>query len=324
MNISICVPIYGVEKYIERCAISLFEQTYKSIEYIFVNDCTKDNSIDILNKTIEKYPEIKKSVRIIHHDVNKGLAGARNTAVDAATGEFILHVDSDDYLEIDGVERLMKLQAEGDYDMIPTALHVIMPVKEKIREYPIVNNGKALSLLLLSRCVPLGVAGKLIRRSLYTENNIKAIEGVNLGEDYQVTPRLAYFADRVSVMNDYIYNYDCTNEGSYTATFSLPKMRQVMQAFQLLSSFFKDKGSEYEESLCKAKVKIMYTELSKAGLTSISVSDFNALRKEANTIPKDNLKVLSLPRRLLFYIGNRHMLSAYVKLTSTLYRILQH
>lgn len=65
--VSICVPIYGVEKYIERCAISLFEQTYKNIEYIFVNDCTQDNSIDVLKSIIEKYPVRKNCVRIINH-----------------------------------------------------------------------------------------------------------------------------------------------------------------------------------------------------------------------------------------------------------------
>ena len=116
--VSICVPIYGVEKYIERCAISLFEQTYKNIEYIFVNDCTQDNSIDVLKSIIEKYPVRKNCVRIINHERNKGLGAARNTAITNATGMFIMHVDSDDYVEKDIVERLVKKQNENNSDIV--------------------------------------------------------------------------------------------------------------------------------------------------------------------------------------------------------------
>ena len=88
--VSILVPVYGVEKYIERCARSLFEQTYENLEYIFVDDCTPDKSIEILKRVIEDYPNRKNQVRIIHHEHNRGLAAARNTALDAATSEFYL------------------------------------------------------------------------------------------------------------------------------------------------------------------------------------------------------------------------------------------
>ena len=96
-KVSICVPVYGVEKYIERCAISIFEQTYTNLECIFVNDCTKDNSIKILYNVIERYPQRREKIRIIQHDCNRGLAAARNTALEAASGDYILHVDSDNY-----------------------------------------------------------------------------------------------------------------------------------------------------------------------------------------------------------------------------------
>lgn len=102
-KVSILVPVYGVEKYIERCARSLFEQTYDNIEYIFVDDCTKDRSIEILQKVLEDYPNRKNQVKILHHDKNRGLSAARNTALDASTGDYLMHVDSDDYLRKDAV-----------------------------------------------------------------------------------------------------------------------------------------------------------------------------------------------------------------------------
>ena len=98
-KISILVPIYGVEHYIERCARSLFEQTYPDIEYVFVDDCSSDQSIAVLEKVMEDYPLRKPHVKIIHHERNKGLSAARNTALEASAGDYVMHVDSDDYIE---------------------------------------------------------------------------------------------------------------------------------------------------------------------------------------------------------------------------------
>ena len=80
-KVSILVPVYNVEKYISKCAISLFEQTYSNIEYVFVNDCTKDRSIDVINNILLNYPARQGQVKIIEHEKNKGVAAARNTAV---------------------------------------------------------------------------------------------------------------------------------------------------------------------------------------------------------------------------------------------------
>lgn len=90
-KVSVIVPVYKVEKYIERCARSLFNQTLDDIEYIFVDDCSPDRSIEILNQVIGDYPRRKDQVQIIHHASNQGLALARQTGLKAATGEYIAH-----------------------------------------------------------------------------------------------------------------------------------------------------------------------------------------------------------------------------------------
>ena len=108
MKVSILVPIYNVELYIKRCIISLFEQTYNDIEFIFVNDCTKDKSIEILNSTLQQYPQRWEQVKIISHKTNKGLAAARTTALQNATGDYVMHVDSDDFLNLDAVEKCVE------------------------------------------------------------------------------------------------------------------------------------------------------------------------------------------------------------------------
>ncbi len=118
MKVSVCIPVYGVEKYIERCARSLFEQTMKDdIEFIFVNDCTPDKSIEILEKVLKEYPNRKNQVKIIHHEVNKGLTGARNTALKHAEGDYIIHCDSDDMVDKCYCENMYKAAVKNKADV---------------------------------------------------------------------------------------------------------------------------------------------------------------------------------------------------------------
>ncbi|MBO5667722.1 MAG: glycosyltransferase family 2 protein, partial [Lentisphaeria bacterium] len=89
IKVSVCIPVYGVEKYIERCARSLFEQTMRDgIEFIFVNDCTPDKSIEILEQILSEYPHRQEQTKIIHHKQNGGLVAARNTGLAHASGEY--------------------------------------------------------------------------------------------------------------------------------------------------------------------------------------------------------------------------------------------
>ena len=97
-KVSIIIPIYKAEDFIEECAISLFSQTYENIEYLFVNDCTPDNSIEILKETLNHFPKRQNQVKIITQKHNQGQAAARNKALDVFSGDFVAFVDSDDYL----------------------------------------------------------------------------------------------------------------------------------------------------------------------------------------------------------------------------------
>lgn len=124
MKVSILIPVYGVEKYIERCARSIFDQTYQNLDIVFVDDCTPDKRIEILRRVLDDYPERKAQTRIIRHEHNRGLAAARNTAVAAATGTFLTHVDSDDWLELDAVEELVKKQVETGAEIVTGEVYI--------------------------------------------------------------------------------------------------------------------------------------------------------------------------------------------------------
>ena len=97
-KVSVIIPIYGVEKFIGRCAKTLMQQTLKEVEYIFVNDATPDCSMKVLQEVLARYPERQNSVVVAVHETNKGLPAARNTGLQMAQGEYIFHCDSDDLL----------------------------------------------------------------------------------------------------------------------------------------------------------------------------------------------------------------------------------
>lgn len=116
--VSIIIPVYGVEDYIARCARSVFRQTYQNLEIIFVDDCTPDNSIGVLRQVMEEYPERKMQVKILKHEHNRGLSAARNTGIEAATGEYIYFLDSDDAITEDCIEKLTEPLKVKGYDFV--------------------------------------------------------------------------------------------------------------------------------------------------------------------------------------------------------------
>ena len=113
-KVTVVVPVYNAGLYIERCVRSLFDQTLADIEYVFVDDCSPDNSIAILESLLKEYPERAKSTKIIRHEKNTGQSGARRDGVLAATGDYIIHCDADDWVDLDMYQSMYeKAEAEG-------------------------------------------------------------------------------------------------------------------------------------------------------------------------------------------------------------------
>ena len=215
MKVSILVPIYGVEKYIEQCAVSLFEQSYEDLEYIFVDDCSPDRSIDVLRHTLERYPHRQGQVRIIAHEVNRGLGAARHTALEAATGELVMHVDSDDYLLPHAVEHLCGAP--------------IAPFHGKKETY--------LKLMLCQNIVFNRIWGRLYRRDLFTRTGINSVEGINYGEDYVVVPRLLLSAKR-HYIDEPVYAYRFDNASSYSHSINERHNRSLYHAHAVVMDYF--------------------------------------------------------------------------------------
>ena len=118
LTVSIVIPVYGVEKYIAEFADSAFTQTYPHIQYVFVNDGTKDRSIEVLEEVIDnKYPALKDKVVIVNKQ-NGGLPSARKAGLEHVTGDYVWHVDPDDWIEKDAVESIVNKIEETGADVV--------------------------------------------------------------------------------------------------------------------------------------------------------------------------------------------------------------
>lgn len=248
--VSVVVPVYGVEKRIERCVRSLFEQTYQNLEYIFVDDCTPDKSIDIISSVSKEYPNRQDAITIVHHARNRGLAAARNTGVEHVKGEFLCHVDSDDYLEVNAISLLVERQLESNADIVNgDAIKHRASGDVLIRVPKFTTKREWLTdILSVDNTLNHVLWGRLIRLDLYRDNGIRTKEGYNQGEDWQVMPQLAYYAKSVSEIDSVVYHYDCTNEHSLCACngrANVQSWEQDIGSVKYLAAFFADKEPGY-------------------------------------------------------------------------------
>lgn len=205
--VSVLVPIYNVEKYIERCARSIFEQAYENLEIIFVNDCTPDNSVGVLRKVLAEYPNRIAQTQIINHEKNLGLAGARLTGLKTSTGKYIQNIDSDDYIDKNMISEMVALAEQEKADItICDFMYVYTNKKEHIYVNPPLDPLSCLECVLVG-IVHSSVCNKLIRRDLFINNRIHQFVGLDLREDFSVLYKLLYYCKRIAYLPKAYYYY---------------------------------------------------------------------------------------------------------------------
>lgn len=243
ITFSLIIPIYGVEKYIERNADSVLGQTYDAIQFIFVDDGTKDSSIDILNRVIEeRYPHLKDRI-VIHRQENKGLPSARKAGLQYASGDYILHVDSDDWLETDAVERLAAELQRNPVDILYFDFYrEYESGKIKIarsKEYSAESIREFIFDLFIYKARGY-VWNKCVRRSLYEDNHILfPLHGMH--EDICLNSQLIWFSRSISYLKEPLYHYRKDNPTSITAKKKRRRREEsTRNMLDLLAFFLKD------------------------------------------------------------------------------------
>lgn len=265
LKVSVLVPVFGVEHYIERCARSLFEQTYSNLEYVFVNDCTADKSIDILKTVMADYPERKERVRILDHKNNRGIADARNTGLANAEGDFVCFVDSDDWLELDAVELLVKKQHETKSDLVSGNRMVHYPYKVSLLQERQYQDGEAMTLQMMQHTWDHFITGRLIKRDLFVDNGLRWNKGLDIAEDRYMMTLLAYYVQRFDTIDSVVYHYERRNVNATTMSKDAQRIfgnnDQELGNVLSLKRFFQDKETVYQKECAKCVMRQLENNL---------------------------------------------------------------
>lgn len=221
MKYSIIVPAYNTEKYIDKCLKSIFLSTYKNFEVIIVNDGSTDKTEDIINKYIKKYDNI-----IYIKQKNMGLSMARNNGVKNATGDYLLFIDSDDYVEKELLENINK--NIGDLDILRYQLNIVY--SDKIvscgeEEFNVTDGISAFEKIVRYKIIEMA-ALYVINRKYYIDNNFEFEKGV-YHEDYGLLPLVIATAKKVKSINYLGYNY-VQRDGSIMSSNDTSKMKKKM------------------------------------------------------------------------------------------------
>jgi len=273
LKVSICVPVYGAEKFMEKCARSLFEQTYDHIEYVFVNDCTPDRSIEIIRQVLVDYPQRQSAVKIVEHEHNCGLSASRHTAVLHATGDYFLHFDDDDYMEPDAISRYVACAVETGADMV-MADHNFVYQDRVVPYYDVVPADKTDYVRrLLTRRSTIEVWGRLIRRSFVIEHDLFAPDGLDLSEDFVLVPVMVYKAAKVAKVDAPLVNYVKYNTGAGSRCVRRRGLETTVRAMEMLCEFFSSvpDAARYKDTLQEAK---LHNKVTLYGLASLTDYDY--------------------------------------------------
>ncbi len=253
--VSILIPIYRASDFIEKCAVSVFSQTFQSIEYIFVDDASPDDSVQKLETILERFPNRKQDVTILRNKQNRGISDSRQRAFDTATGKYFLAMDSDDWIEKEMVEKLVQ-KAENENSDITYCSYYRTFSNNEIVEKPLFSLDKK-ELIKDALNGKSAYWNKLIRLDLLKENNIRTISGVNMADDLVVLVKLIYYAQKVAFIDDPLYHYVQFNENACTKELPTKHINDHLTVTKDIEQFFQTKKdfSEYQKMILKFKAK---------------------------------------------------------------------
>lgn len=220
-KVSVIIPVYNAQKHIERCCHALFSQTLKDLEIIFVNDCSSDKSVGIIQEILSQYPDRVATTFIINHERNKGVGAARKSGNAFATGKYIIHCDSDDIPRKDMYSQMYDTAEAENADIV-------------ICDYYCGNN--TISLIGSDIHNPAfdispingAVWNKLICRKLLAEMNITFCEDLILGEDFLYITQARLLAKKTVHLPVPLYNYTVDNTESITRHYNVQKCESLI------------------------------------------------------------------------------------------------
>lgn len=288
-KVSIVIPVYNVEKYLERCLESLISQTLQDIEIIVVNDGSTDKSLTIINNFIERDSRIK----VIDKE-NTGVSHSRNIAINAAQGEYLAFVDSDDWIDNDMLEHMYKQAKEEDLDIVMCTYmrEFVTHSKEKTFNSPEVEVYKKEDILNLHRKLigpindelgnpesldSLGtVWGKLYRLDPIKNNNVtfEDLKIIGSNEDSLFNIHAFKYINKAAFINKPFYHYWKGNSKSITSRYNPHLKGQWLNLFEKIHYFIEENELDIsykvalKNRICMSVLGLGLNECSKENMSS--------------------------------------------------------
>ncbi len=311
VSVSVIVPVYNVEKYLDECLSSLVNQTLSELEIIVVNDGTKDNSQSIIDHYVKQYPN--KVVSLIKE--NGGLGDARNYGISYAKGEYIGFVDSDDIVHLEMVEKMFNKAKLEDSDLVLCDLEYFYEtssekmVKEGLVQIENIDVNKTVFLS------PLFAWNKLYRRSLFIESGLKYPIGLWY-EDIPVTVPFFTLAKKISYVHETLIYYR-QRSTSIMGSVDNPKVKDIFDIMHLCLTYFKDHNllETYHNELEFLFLEHLMLNGGFRFLLSHKYKDYLAFSIDTLDLNfphwRNNKYLFTLPRRYQIYIKYMHSFMIY-------------
>lgn len=271
VKVSVCLPVYGAEAYIEQCAKSLFEQTLQTgVEFLFVNDCTPDRSFEILADVLKAYPHRLSQTKIITQPQNGGVCRARKTAMQQACGEYIIHCDPDDWVEPTFLETLLTRAETTQADMVycDYVRYTSDTCQQIVHLKAITDNEELIRQFLYRTITATCLWNKLYRRSILDNIDLDVVpDHLTYGEDLAFNLLFLPYCKKIEKVDEALYLYRNT-PNSITA--NLGKNLRIQQNIYHLQLVFDQivHGEAFQAAMESSQRFALYTAISSGVITA--------------------------------------------------------
>lgn len=251
-SVSVIMPMYNSARYVARALGSLAAQTFADYELIAVNDGSTDGTAEMVASFAAGDEVLRGRVRLLTHAANRGCAAARATGMQAATGDYIIHVDSDDWVEPDYLSSLHCAAVATDADVVICNMAKEWPDgKRQVLATPAGKTADEYLAMALSGEIYCSLWNKLIRRRLFVEHDIWPVDGLNMLDDKSVVVRVFYHAVSFAVVDKVLYHYDKGATGTVSSCSDKELLASADCYEALVSSFFASRP--LSEACCRAR-----------------------------------------------------------------------
>ena len=247
-KISIIVPVYKSELYLKRCIESILNQTFSDFELLLIDDGSPDNSGNICDTLALVEPRIK-----VFHKNNEGASSARRLGISASIGEFLLFIDSDDYIALNTLELLVSELKDNNIDIVISNFNIVGINKTSYIKQNMQFGHKKIHLIssLLTSAILSSLCGRLIKRNLF--NDIVMLDHLKIGEDSIIMYQILGKTDKVKIIDKPLYYYVQHSESAMHST-SFEFLKSHLEYCKWIISFVEDNFTEKNSVLLKDSI----------------------------------------------------------------------